>query len=162
MTRHDGSRGDPGPDAPGTSTGERSDAPATVLIVDDDATSRLTLAAMISQAGHRTVFASSAAEVRQRLARINPDVIVCDLIMEGMCGDEFFRWLKAHARWHAVPVVAVTQLDSPIVRADLLEAGADSVLVKPCDAHEFRAQVRAALRIRRKFSQLALAASSRG
>ncbi|HEY8507999.1 MAG TPA: response regulator [Steroidobacteraceae bacterium] len=132
----------------------RDPAPGRVLIVDDDVATRLTLAAMLSPVGHRIIFASSAAEVRQRLPLINPDVIVCDLVMEDMCGDEFFRWLKAHARWHVVPIVAITQLNNPLVRADLLDAGADCVLCKPCDAHEFRAQVRAALRIRRKLDEL--------
>lgn len=136
-------------------TEARDDAAARVLIVDDDVSSRLTLAAMLSPAGYRITFASSASEVRQRLALIDPDVIVCDLVMEDMCGDEFFRWLKAHARWHVVPIVAITQLDDPVVRADLLQAGADSVLGKPCDAHELRAQIRAALRMGRKLRQVA-------
>jgi len=134
----------------------------TVLIVEDDATARLALAAMIRPDRLRIVFASSASEVMGRLARIDPDVIVCDVVMDGMCGDEFFRWLKAHPQWHLVPVVAVTQLDSPVVRAHLLEAGADSVLCKPCDARELRAHVHAALRTANKYAQIALQGQGTG
>lgn len=128
--------------------------PPTVLIVDDDPTARLTLAAVLSPDGYRIVFASDAVEVRQRLGRINPDVILCDLVMEEMSGDQFFRWLQAHERWRLVPIVGVTGFDNHVVRADLLHAGADSVLVKPCNAPELRAHVRAALRTRRKYAQL--------
>lgn len=140
----------------GSSGAVSTDEPAkpTVLIVDDDPTARLALAAGLSQDGYRIVFASDAAEVRQRLARVNPDVIVCDLVMEEMSGDQFIRWLQAHERWRLVPIIGVTGFDNQVVRADLLHAGADSVLVKPCRPAELRAHVRAALRTRRKYEQL--------
>ncbi|HTY50536.1 MAG TPA: response regulator [Steroidobacteraceae bacterium] len=127
---------------------------ATILVVDDDAAARLMLAAFIAPTGHRIVFATDAAELTGRLDRIRPDVIVCDLVMEEMRGDEFFRWLKADARWRWIPVLAVTRLDSPVVRADLLEAGADAVLAKPCHAQELRAWVTAAVRTRHAYLQL--------
>jgi DNA-binding response OmpR family regulator len=154
MTRPDNPRGDarsspyqPAPEPAGCE-------PATVLIIDDDPTARLTLAAILAREEYRIVFAADAAEVRQRLPRINPDVIVCDLVMEAMSGDEFFRWLQGHERWRLVPVVGVTGFDNRVVLADLLRAGADSVLVKPCNAQELRAHVHAALRTRKKYLQL--------
>ena len=125
-----------------------------VLIVDDDATSRLALAAMIAPDEYHIVFATDAAELRRRLESIHPDVIVCDLVMEGMNGDEFIRWLQGHDLWRLVPVVGVTRLDNHIVRTDLMLAGADSVLSKPCNGAELRAHVRAALRTREKYKEL--------
>jgi DNA-binding response OmpR family regulator len=127
----------------------------TVLIVDDDPTVRLALAAMISPDEYRVVFATDAAELHTRLQLVEPDVILCDLIMEEMCGDEFIRWIQSHERWHLVPIIAITRLDNPVVRADLLLAGADAVLVKPCNGQELRAHVKAALRTRRKYERLA-------
>jgi DNA-binding response OmpR family regulator len=127
----------------------------SVLIVDDDATARLALAAMLAPDDYRIAFATDAAEVRKRLALIRPDVILCDLVMQGMCGDEFIRWLQSHERWNLVPVIAVTRIDNPVVRADLLLAGADTVLVKPCSGPELRAHIQAALRTRRKYAKLA-------
>lgn len=126
-----------------------------VLIVDDDPTARLALAAMLAPDDYRIAFATDAADVRSRLVRIDPDVILCDLVMQKMCGDELIRWLQSHERWNLVPVVVVTRIDSTVVRADLLLAGADTVLVKPCNGLELRAQVKAALRTRRKYRLLA-------
>jgi DNA-binding response OmpR family regulator len=126
----------------------------TVLIVDDDATARLGLAAMMAPDDYHVAFATDGAEVRNRLALIDPDVILCDLIMEDMCGDEFIRWLQAHDRWRLVPIIAITRIDSPVVRADLLLAGADTVLIKPCKGPELRAHIKAALRTRRNYERL--------
>lgn len=136
--------------AEATPAGER----ATILIVDDDTTARLMLSAILGPVGARIVFAAGASEVRARLPLINPDVIVCDVVMEGMTGDEFFRWLKRDVQWRHVPVVAVTNLDSARKRAEMLKAGAESVLSKPCDPEELRAHVHAALRTRRAFTRL--------
>jgi len=126
----------------------------TVLIIDDDATARLTLAAMLHRDDRRIVFSTNALEVRNRLESIDPDVIVCDLIMEDMCGDELFRWLKSNERWRLTPIIAITQVDNPVVRADLLDAGADTVLSKKATAQEVRAYVEAALRTRNTYKQL--------
>jgi DNA-binding response OmpR family regulator len=126
-----------------------------VLIIDDDPTARLALAALMAPDDYRIAFATDASEVRSRLPLINPDVILCDLVMADMCGDEFIRWLQSQERWSLVPVVAVTRIDNAIVRADLLLSGADIVLVKPCSGPELRAHVKAALRTRRKYARLA-------
>ena len=125
-----------------------------VLIVDDDPTSRLALAAMLAPDEYEITFATDASEVRKRLSLIDPDLVICDLVMRDMCGDEFIRWMQGQARWRLVPVIGVTRIDSRVVRADLLLSGADSVLVKPCNPHELRAQVRASLRTRLKYLQL--------
>lgn len=142
-------------DRPHSGVRQTTQESATILIVDDDPSTRLTLAAILALEDYRIVFAADAAEVRERLARIDPDVIVCDLVMDAMSGDQFCRWLQAHERWHLVPVIGVTAFDNQIVRADLLRAGADCVLLKPCNAQELRAHVHAALRTRRKYERLA-------
>ena len=137
-------------------------ARTTILVVDDDTTARLTISAMISNEDeYRVVLGTGAAEVRERLALIEPDVIVCDFVMDGVSGDEFFRWLKADRRWRYVPIIAVTRLahgssglDNSQVRADLLNAGADAIAAKPINAAELRAMVYAAARTRRLYQNL--------
>lgn len=94
-------------------------------------------------------FSTSASDARSRLSKLDPDVIICDLMMEDLRGDEFVRWLKDHERWKLVPVIAVTQLDDSLVRVDLLDAGAHAVLAKSAARRELRAHVAAALRTRR-------------
>lgn len=149
------SRGNEGDDRYQDAFGNEDIQRKTIYIVDDDPAARLALAAIIAPLECRVVFGSDAADARDRLCRINPDVIICDLVMQKMCGDEFFRWLQGHERWRLVPVIGVTRFNEHVVKAELLRAGADSILVKPCNASELRAQVQAALRTRRKYVELA-------
>ena len=128
--------------------------PATVLIVDDDVTIQLTFSALLWQEGYRIVVAASADEARARLDQIQPDVILCDLLMTGTNGDEFWSWLKEHASWRFVPVIAITRIDHPVAVAGMLEAGADAVVVKPVSGSDLRARVAAALRTRRHYVDL--------
>lgn len=126
----------------------------TILIVDDDAAARLTLCGLLWSEGYRIAFATSADEARERLAEIQPDVILCDLIMQGTNGDQFFTWLKSHVIWRYVPVIAVTCVNNTVATAAMLEAGADDVIVKPVKARELQARVGAALRTRDRYLDL--------
>lgn len=62
--------------------------------------------------------------------------------------------ISARRRWRYVPIIAVTRLDNPQVRADLLNAGADAIAAKPINAAELRAMVYAAARTRRLYQNL--------
>lgn len=126
----------------------------TVFIVDDDAAARLALSCLLADWGCRIVLATSADDARRRLDSVQPDVIVCDLVMPGTNGDQFCRWLKLHPIWRYVPVIAVTQLDDTLVVEALLEAGADDVIVKPAKGRELQARVAAAVRTRDRYLDL--------
>jgi len=142
--------------ATGNARQRPSDPPRqpTVLIVDDDATARLALAASAHAEGYHISFACSGTDAQERMDDIGPDVVVCDLMMETVRGDDLCRWMKAHPKWRLVPIVAVTELDNSILRADLLAAGADSVLAKKNVARELGAHVMAALRVRETYLNL--------
>ena len=126
-----------------------------VLIVDDDPAAQLALSALLGEQGYEIHLVGSAEEARASLSGIRPDVILCDLVMKGSNGDEFCSWLKAHAVWRYVPVIAVTRVDNPIATAAILDAGADDVIVKPTSSRELRARVGAALRTRDRYLDLA-------
>ncbi len=72
-------------------------APATsgrILIVDDDASQRTALAAILSDRGFVTQVAADGLEALEHLNTFNPDVIVADLVMPRMDGFELLRNLK--------------------------------------------------------------------
>lgn len=130
----------------------------TVLIVDDDGAARLALCGLLWSEGYRIAFSVSADDARERLADLKPDVILCDLIMQGTNGDEFCTWLKAHSEWRYVPVIAVTCVNNTVATAAMLDAGADDVIIKPVKARELQARVGAALRTRERYVALVRAA----
>jgi DNA-binding response OmpR family regulator len=120
----------------------------TVLIIEDDATMRLALGCMIADDHRQVVLAHSADNALERLPLVNPDIILCDYLLDGMDGREFCRILKAAPCWRHIPIIMVTRMDSEAVVADLLDAGADDVLVKPVRSIELRARLQCALRSR--------------
>ncbi len=130
------------------------DPRTTILIVDDDTAARLTISAMISNDDYRVVLGTGAAEARDRLARIGARRHHLRL-RDGRCERRrIFPLLKADRVWRYVPIIAVTRIDNPVVRADLLNAGADAIAAKPINAPELRAMVYAAVRMRRQYQSL--------
>lgn len=129
--------------------------PPTLLIIEDDATARLALACMVAESRYQVVLASSAEEAMECLPLVDPDLILCDYVLDGMNGREFCQQMKSSARWRYVPVIVITAMDAQSIVADLLRSGADDVLAKPVRAGELRARVQVALRTRRQYLDLA-------
>jgi len=67
---------------------------STVFVVDDDATVRDTLQALLFTEGYHLEFASSRAESLARLEDVDPDVILLDVMMPDMDGFEICNILK--------------------------------------------------------------------
>ena len=75
--------------------------------------------------------------------RIRPDLVILDLTLPDVDGIEVCRRLR---RRHGVPIIMVTGRTSLSARVDGLEGGADDYMVKPFDARELLARVRALTR----------------
>lgn len=118
----------------------------TILVVEDDATMRLALACMVADPHRQVVLAHNADDALDRLPLINPDVVLCDYMLEGRSGREFCQEMKRARRWRHVPIIMVTRLDDPAVVADLLKSGADEVLTKPVRGEVLRDRVQCRLR----------------
>jgi CheY-like chemotaxis protein len=120
-----------------------------VLIVDDEPKNRRTVEALLAPLGCAVTFAGDGAEALARAARLQPDLILLDVMMPGLDGFEVCRRLRADAALAEVPVILVTALDDRESRLRGLEAGADDFVTKPFDRAELRARVRTVLRLNR-------------
>lgn len=127
---------------------------ARVLIVDDDATARSTLAALLSSENYDLRMASSGQEVLAYLDELKPDTILMDVMMPDMDGWTVCQQLKAQKKWRHIPVILVTALDAKEDIVHGLEAGADEFLSKPVNGLELRARVRTMLRIKQQYDEL--------
>lgn len=137
-----------------TADGRVAPKPITILIIEDDATTRMALACMVADERYQIVLATSAEDALERLPMIDPDLIVSDFMLDGMNGRELCQGLKASGRWRYVPIIVVTRMDAVAIVTDLLKSGADDVLIKPVRGEELRARVLAALRTRMQYLQL--------
>jgi two-component system, OmpR family, KDP operon response regulator KdpE len=117
--------------------------PATILVVEDDAGLRGTLAATLKAAGHKVVVAVDAAEGLRWHAHHAPDLVLLDLGLPDRDGMDLIGALRARG---ATPILVLTARDSEAAKVTALDLGADDYVTKPFGVPELLARIRAALR----------------
>jgi DNA-binding response OmpR family regulator len=131
------------------------DAPARVLVVDDDQTVSEVVARYLELEGYEVEVVGDGKVALDRALADPPDLVVLDLMLPSMDGLEVCRRLRALA---PVPVIMLTARGQESDRVIGLELGADDYVSKPFSPKELVARVGAVLRRARG----PLAASSPG
>jgi two-component system, OmpR family, phosphate regulon response regulator OmpR len=114
-----------------------------LLVVDDDTRLRELLRRYLSEQGFRVTTAENAAAARAKLASMEFDLLVLDLMMPGESGLELTSDLR---RDSTVPILMLTAMGEPEDRIVGLERGADDYLPKPFEPRELLARIRTVLR----------------
>jgi DNA-binding response OmpR family regulator len=115
-----------------------------VLLVDDDAAIRRSVAEGLELEGFSVVPASGGRAALAALESVTPAVVVLDLAMPDLDGLEVLERLRAQG--DDVPVCVLSARDEVEDRVRGLEAGADDYVVKPFAIEEVAARLRALLR----------------
>lgn len=123
--------------------------PASIAIVDDEPRVRERVEAILGARGHKVTALDSATRLLEVVRRVPVDLVLLDVMLEGMSGVEAMRLLKAQTR-DFLPVVLLTARTDPESRAEGLRLGADDYVGKPFDDRELVARVEAMLRIKRR------------
>ena len=105
----------------------------SILIVDDDASTREVVAAALEAAHADVEVAGSAAEARQRLEQHAPELIIADLGMPVEDGFSLIRGMREGAARH-VPAIALSAYADQTSREAALAAGFNAFLAKPTRA----------------------------
>jgi signal transduction histidine kinase len=126
-----------------------------ILIVDDNPANVRLLEINLRAAGYATETASDGEEALQKVAAVNPDLILLDVMMPKMDGYEVCRRLRADEATSVIPVVMITALKDSEDRIRGLDCGADDFVSKPFDKTELLARVRNLLRIKYYRSMIA-------
>jgi two-component system phosphate regulon response regulator OmpR len=113
------------------------DAPH-LLIVDDDRRIRSLLSRYLLSEGYRVTTAESAADARARLAGLDFDLLILDVMMPGETG---FELVKSIRQSSSVPVLILTARDAAESRITGLELGADDYVVKPYEPRELSLRI---------------------
>ena len=113
----------------------------SVLVVDNDATSRQLLARLLAAVGMTTLEASGGGEALHIAAAERVDLIVTDLAMPEMTGLELTQKLRADERLRGLPVLAVSASVSAFTREEALGAGCDGFVAKPVHADKLFAAI---------------------
>jgi EAL domain-containing protein (putative c-di-GMP-specific phosphodiesterase class I)/CheY-like chemotaxis protein len=119
-----------------------------VLIADDDPSVRSTFRQALTRAGYDVVEAEDGKAALDRLAEVEPDLLLLDVQMPGMSGLEVIESVRSDPTTATVPIILVTGLDDADDRVRGLEAGATDYVTKPVYLAELVARVDAHLRTR--------------
>ena len=114
-----------------------------ILVVDDDALMRRSLAFNLEQAGYRTSTAADAENALRLARRDPPDLILLDIGLPGMDGLDALRSFREEAD---TPIIFVTARRRELDQALGLELGADDYVTKPFDLNVLLARIKAVLR----------------
>ena len=120
--------------------------PPTILVVDDDADSRLIYSEYLRAQGWLTFTASDGRSALDKVAELAPDAIVLDLAMPRVDGWTVLKHLRESSWTTNIPVVVVTA--SMTARDEAFQAGCDAFLLKPCPPETLLLQLRGLFRIR--------------
>ena len=122
-----------------------TDAPATLLLVDDDQAKRYLFATWLRRAGHTVIEAATGQEALAKTA--SAELILLDVHLPDINGVEICRHIKADPHTAAIPVIQVSATAVTVAdRAYGLSQGADAYLTDPGQPEELLATVAAALR----------------
>jgi DNA-binding response OmpR family regulator len=115
----------------------------TVLVVEDEASIAQAVADRLRSEGFEVEIAGDGPSAVEACARLQPDLVVLDLMLPGFDGLEVCRQIQ---RDRPVPVLMLTARDSETDLIVGLAVGADDYLTKPFSARELTARVHALLR----------------
>ncbi|UII16924.1 Protein-glutamate methylesterase/protein-glutamine glutaminase [Pseudomonas brassicacearum] len=116
---------------------------ATLLVIDDEPQIRKFLRISLSSQGYKVLEAGTGAEGLAQAALNKPDLLVLDLGLPDMDGQQVLREFR---QWSTVPVLVLSVRASEAQKVEALDNGANDYVTKPFGIQEFLARVRALLR----------------
>lgn len=119
---------------------------APILCVDDDVNVLYSLTDMLEKAGFPVIVAQTGYDALALAVSRKPSLILLDLVLPDLPGEEVCRRLRAHAPTADIPVVMLTVKDREADKVMGFETGADDYVTKPFSEQILLARIRALLR----------------
>jgi signal transduction histidine kinase len=113
--------------------------PQVLIVEDDPQMSRMIAATLATR--YRVITACDGQDGLEKAMALHPDLILCDVSMPRMSGEQLVTVLRAQSDFDDVPIVVLSGRTDEQLRVQLLHAGAQDYLVKPCNREELRVRV---------------------
>ncbi|WP_024859531.1 response regulator transcription factor [Ruminococcus flavefaciens] len=113
-----------------------------IMIIDDDQNINGMLAKVLSDEGYTVSRAYSGSEAVMLLSQSRPDLILLDLMLPGITGEDVLKQIKD------IPVIVVSAKADVTNKVELLLSGASDYITKPFDMQELLARITVQLRHR--------------
>jgi diguanylate cyclase (GGDEF)-like protein len=128
-----------------------------ILVVDDDATSRLIAQVTLRALGHECLAFDGGTRAWDAFQCDLGDVVISDWIMPGLTGLQLCRKIRAHPLGDSTYFIMVTSRSSPEDVLQGMDAGVDDYLLKPLNSGDLEARLIAAARFTALHEKLAQA-----
>lgn len=118
-----------------------------ILVIEDDADINRILCKYLTREQYQAVSAYSGTEARLQLRLDHFDLILLDLMLPGVAGEELIREIRGQSQ---VPIMVISAKTSLEDKVKALKDGADDYITKPFEREEVLARIGALLRRSRK------------
>ena len=125
-----------------------------ILLVDDSPTVLRLTSFYLEGNGYESLLASSGEEALAILEKVQPDLVLSDILMPGMDGIELCRRIKLNPKTRNVPVLIITTTKESGRLREALDSGASDYINKPFQQEELLARVRSHIRTKRLIDEL--------
>jgi twitching motility two-component system response regulator PilH len=114
-----------------------------ILLVDDSKTELHYLSELLTKRGYVIRTAENGEDAMRRLGEEKPDLILMDVVMPGQNGFQLTRAITRDPRFTTVPVIMCTSKNQETDKVWGMRQGARDYIVKPVDADELVAKIKA-------------------
>lgn len=119
----------------------------TIFIIDDDININNLLSEALSKEGYSILRAWSGTEALLMLEKFRPDLILLDLMLPGLSGEEVFEKINN------IPVIIISAKPDIDNKIQLLKSGAADYITKPFDIRELFARIELRLKEKRNYTE---------
>src|SRR5690625_1890302 len=114
----------------------KKDMRKKILVVEDDAEINLLLMTILTKSKMEATAAYSGTEAILRLEADAYDLILVDLMLPGMPGEELIKQIRAKSN---IPIIVISAKTDVMHKVDVLKIGADDYIIKPFNQAEILA-----------------------
>lgn len=118
-----------------------------ILLVDDDAVSRMIMAQQLRKLGHEVSEASDGEEGWLAFRLQRPRIVITDLVMPRCSGIELCQRIRGMESQKYTYLIVITSQSGKINYREAMDAGADDFLPKPCEGDDVVIRLRVAERL---------------
>lgn len=118
-----------------------------ILVVDDSKLFLFLSETIFKRVGSKVITATSGMQALKLAEEVMPDIIILDLMMPDMKGDEVCAKIKSDPKTRHIPVIIVTVHSTPEEIEKCMKAGCDDFLTKPIDQNTLIRKVAEILKI---------------